>query len=75
MPFRSNFVPTTTFYVGSPEGEALLSVRLLRRVRHRLNLFTSEVQPNAVGQMLKFVCVNGHHFGAEAKPPTDVDLN
>src|SRR5262245_53593141 len=56
-------------------GGVSLAGRLLRCVRHRLNLFTSEEQPNSVGQLLKFVSGDGHNLGAEAKPPTDVNLD
>jgi hypothetical protein len=60
---------------GIPESDVLFAGRPLRSVRQRLNLFTSEVQPDLVGQMLKFVGVNGHDFGTKPKPPTDVNLD
>jgi hypothetical protein len=33
------------------------------------------MQSNSVGQMRKLVNGNGHDFGAETEPPTDVDLD
>src|SRR5262245_13855047 len=58
-----------------PVGGASLAGRLLCRVRHGLNLVTSQEHPDSVGQVLEFVSGNGHDLVAEAKPSTDVNLD
>ena len=47
----------------------------LSRIRHRLHVFTSEAQLNPIGQLLEFVRRDGHGFGPESKPSTELKLD